>query len=149
MPVGGHKSSFKTTLNRCCKKDQFCNTAVNDTPHRLAESARLFILRHRSRLCWGQSEIPPIQHVFRFRLRPLYSAIPHSIFQPHVSSPGPIYLGQETAKMAKHVSSSEDLTGALIDRANVIQGGTKRMAGNQMPHNIRFAKALQQALFGE
>tara|TARA_R110000744_G_scaffold127216_4_gene233933 strand:+ start:486 stop:641 length:156 start_codon:yes stop_codon:yes gene_type:complete len=51
--------------------------------------------------------------------------------------------------MAKHVSSSEDLTGALIDRANVIQGGTKRMAGNQMPHNIRFAKALQQALFGE
>jgi len=45
-------------------------------------------------------------------------------------------------------ASKQDISG-LIDRANVIQGGTKRMAGNQMPHNIRFAKALQQALFGE
>lgn len=36
------------------------------------------------------------------------------------------YLGQETAEMAAHYSSSADVSGVLIDMANVIQGGTKR-----------------------
>ncbi len=36
------------------------------------------------------------------------------------------YLGQETAQMAAHYSSSADMSGVLIDMANVIQGGTKR-----------------------
>lgn len=36
------------------------------------------------------------------------------------------YLGQETAQMAAHYSSSADMSGVLIDMANVIQGGPKR-----------------------
>lgn len=36
------------------------------------------------------------------------------------------YLGQETAEMADHYSSSADVSGVLIDMANVLQGGTKR-----------------------
>ena len=36
------------------------------------------------------------------------------------------YLGQETVEMADHYSSSADVSGVLIDMANVLQGGTKR-----------------------
>lgn len=36
------------------------------------------------------------------------------------------YLGQETAQMAAHYSSSADVSGVLIDMANVIQRGPKR-----------------------
>lgn len=36
------------------------------------------------------------------------------------------YLGQETAQMAAHYSSSADVSGVLIDMANVVQAGTKR-----------------------
>ncbi len=36
------------------------------------------------------------------------------------------YLGQETVEMADHYSSSADVSGVLIDMANVLQGGTKQ-----------------------
>jgi len=36
------------------------------------------------------------------------------------------YLGQETTQMAEHYSSSADVSGVLIDMANVVQGGPKR-----------------------
>ena len=36
------------------------------------------------------------------------------------------YLGQETDAMADHYSSSADVSGVLIDMANVIQGRPKR-----------------------
>ncbi|AZO38792.1 MAG: site-specific recombinase [Mesorhizobium sp.] len=36
------------------------------------------------------------------------------------------FLGQETIEMAEHYSSSADVSGVLIDMANVIQAGSKR-----------------------
>lgn len=36
------------------------------------------------------------------------------------------YLGQETVQMAAHYSSSADVSGVLIDMADMVQGGTKR-----------------------
>lgn len=81
-----------------------------------ASMRKFFLACEKDGLCGSRLTLHGLRHTVAAELRGL-GYTPDQIKD---------YVGHDTAQMAAYYSSSADVSGVLIDMANVIQGGTKR-----------------------